>query len=560
MARSASFFRLVLGLLLAIVSSPTHATPLPGVPLSLCVARAQPGDRAAAMFDAPARYDCRSAQTAFGPGDFWLIARAMPAGIGEEKHWHIRFASLWQRRVDVFARFSDGSLRHVALDGQAISRHLRPGAIVEVELPYRAASLTGMVWRVEGAANLRGIVRAPSLATEPQAFASDLVMTAIYAAFAALCLTLLIYNLALLLAMRHRFQIAHCVMIAALFGYAVSGSGALAWLVPGVVNNDRMRVNYLMLATSSAAALVFARDFFERRVFAGWLARAVPVLVAAQVGAATLYGLVAPVALWWIDRLYCWSFVPPLVMVVPVLWRAWRLRSEVRWLFSVAWGAPVLMCALRTAAGLGLVPWSLWLDQSTVVSMSLEALLSSLAIAYRIRLLGRERDQAREGEVRALLLADTDPLTGLLNRRAFLRHAIGRSGGQVLAIADIDHFKAVNEALGHDGGDEVLRLIARSLRAAAPPGALIARIGGEEFAVLGNAGAPPDADILLAAVRGERMPFDVDVTVSLGICAGSLSNEGDWIALYRRADAALFEAKAAGRDRAHVAEPSALAA
>ena len=56
-----------------------------------------------------------------------------------------------------------------------------------------------------------------------------------------------------------------------------------------------------------------------------------------------------------------------------------------------------------------------------MMAMAVEALLSSLAIAYRIRLLSRERDEAREQEIAARLLADTDPLTGLLNRRAFLR-------------------------------------------------------------------------------------------------------------------------------------------
>ncbi|MFX7784946.1 diguanylate cyclase, partial [Acinetobacter baumannii] len=80
-------------------------------------------------------------------------------------------------------------------------------------------------------------------------------------------------------------------------------------------------------------------------------------------------------------------------------------------------------------------------------------LISSVGIAYRIRLLGRERDEARAQELAARALADIDPLTGLLNRRAFLHRAIGRPGAQTLLILDIDHFKAVNETIGHDGGD-----------------------------------------------------------------------------------------------------------
>jgi diguanylate cyclase (GGDEF)-like protein len=166
-----------------------------------------------------------------------------------------------------------------------------------------------------------------------------------------------------------------------------------------------------------------------------------------------------------------------------------------------------------------------------------------------LKLLREERDDAIASEVMARRLADTDPLTGLLNRRAFLRRAIGRSGEQALLIADLDHFKRVNDTLGHDGGDEVLRLFARMLRANVPAGALIARLGGEEFVILSDAARPIEPDTLLAKLRATRMPFDMTVTASIGSCRGTLNDEADWKRLYRGADAALFAAKSAGRDR-----------
>ena len=182
--------------------------------------------------------------------------------------------------------------------------------------------------------------------------------------------------------------------------------------------------------------------------------------------------------------------------------------------------------------------------------MMIEALSSAMVIALRIRQLRDERDIAIEGEVLARRLADTDPLTGLLNRRAFLAQGIGRGEEQMLLIADLDHFKRVNETLGHDGGDEVLRLFARLLRSVSPPGALVARLGGEEFAILAPAQEAPDPDTLLARLRSTRMPFDLLVTASIGTCRGTMASEVEWKALYRGADAALFEAKSAGRDRA----------
>ena len=101
-----------------------------------------------------------------------------------------------------------------------------------------------------------------------------------------------------------------------------------------------------------------------------------------------------------------------------------------------------------------------------------------------------------------------------------------------------------------EAGDEVLRAVARALTAAAPPGALVARLGGEEFAVLGDAGTSIAPATLLTDLRRARMPFDIPVTTSIGTCTGPLLGEADWKALYRQADRALYAAKAAGRDRA----------
>ena len=119
----------------------------------------------------------------------------------------------------------------------------------------------------------------------------------------------------------------------------------------------------------------------------------------------------------------------------------------------------------------------------------------------------------------------------------------------MLLIIDLDHFKRVNETLGHDGGDEVLRVFARMLRTSVPQGTLVARIGGEEFAILTPVDAAVEPEAVLARLRQMRMPFDIQVTASIGTCRGTLTSEVEWKALYRVADAALFDAKSAGRDR-----------
>ncbi len=533
-------------LALASLASPAAAqVGLVGQPVAVCIARVQPGDTPAAMLAATGRFDCSTRQTDFGSGDYWV--RSAPVTVAGAAV--LRSGSLWQKRATLWTAYADGSLAVQRYDGHALTRTIQLGAIVEMPLARRAAPVTRLLWRIDGAANMRGIVVGARIASPAQSIGSNLRMAALYAAFGGLCLALFVYNLALWRAQRHRFLLAYCVMLVTLGAYAFSSSGTLAWTWPDLPNNLRLKVNYVTLAAAAVAALAFARSFFEEHVFPDWLSRLITSVSAAVLGAAALIVVVPGRQIVVLDRIYAASFLLVMVVSGPILWQAWRKRSNYLWLFAIAWALPILLAMVRVAGNFNFTSWSFLLDNSTLVAMTAEALLSSLAIAYRTRLLARERDEAREQESAARQLADRDPLTGLLNRRAFLREAIGRAGKQQLVILDIDHFKRVNETLGHDGGDEVLRIIARVLRGAAPDHALVARLGGEEFAVLAPVGRIA-LERVLDAVRAARMPFDLRVTASLGAAVGSLGAETDWKRLYRDADQALFAAKAAGRDRA----------
>lgn len=153
------------------------------------------------------------------------------------------------------------------------------------------------------------------------------------------------------------------------------------------------------------------------------------------------------------------------------------------------------------------------------------------------------------------LQALTDPLTNLLNRRALQDFCEALSDDDEparLLLIDIDHFKAINDTYGHDAGDEVLVVVANTLDAFSANNVSVARIGGEEFALLGTNEDLPAATALqvLAAVREASMPFDAQVTVSIGIAEGDLGAPEGWQKLYSDADRALYEAKETGRNRA----------
>ena len=163
-------------------------------------------------------------------------------------------------------------------------------------------------------------------------------------------------------------------------------------------------------------------------------------------------------------------------------------------------------------------------------------------------------------------LSRTDALTGLANRRHFraqleLLAAQARVSGAPLSllVLDLDHFKHVNDHYGHEAGDACLARFAEHLQAALDgPGAHLARLGGEEFAVLLPGTAPAQAAALAEALRA-RLAQDVkllpegrlQVSVSIGVAGLGASTE-DGAALFRAADRAMYLAKSEGRDRVRI--------
>jgi len=163
------------------------------------------------------------------------------------------------------------------------------------------------------------------------------------------------------------------------------------------------------------------------------------------------------------------------------------------------------------------------------------------------------------------LMAMTDGLTGIHNRRFFdtqlgIQEKIARRNGTALTLilVDVDHFKAFNTHYGHPGGDGVLRAVAHSLNQSFTRSSdFVARYGGEEFAILSiglsaeNAGR--FADALCRRIRSLRIPHEGApgglLTISAGYAVHTYTDAGQAARLVERADAALYRAKAEGRDR-----------
>ncbi len=158
--------------------------------------------------------------------------------------------------------------------------------------------------------------------------------------------------------------------------------------------------------------------------------------------------------------------------------------------------------------------------------------------------------------------ASTDALTGILNRRAFLRDAdtalgavVRHKGPLSMLMLDIDHFKRVNDAFGHDGGDTALREFTTRVRLMLRSEDLFGRVGGEEFCVvlprINSVGAILAAEKVCEIIRRGAIEIGtsrLNMTVSIGVA--SLADSCDTVAvIQRRADEALYDAKRLGRDR-----------
>jgi len=160
-----------------------------------------------------------------------------------------------------------------------------------------------------------------------------------------------------------------------------------------------------------------------------------------------------------------------------------------------------------------------------------------------------------------------DGLTGLANRRRFsaalqdwMRHARATGEPLIMLVLDLDHFKAINDGHGHAVGDACLRIFAQTLQNAFPSPDLTARLGGEEFAVLLRSGRLADAvrcaDVLRISLPEivSRDGPGIPLQVSVGVARFDPERHLEPDALYSEADAALYRAKAQGRNRVCVAD------
>jgi diguanylate cyclase (GGDEF)-like protein len=544
----AAVFSCLFALLLSSAPASAKATDLHS-----CLRAAANSETVAQMLAHPGKFDCESGQSTLPPGDYWARFAIGAETKTDSQAMVFRTASLWDEGLKLAVIRADGSIEHYRpfLD-QGIAP-LRLGSTVVIPIDQKPQPITAIYAKIENSVAVRGVILQSQLSSADDAIRYEMLLAVFYAAFAGLCITLLVYNLALWRGLGAPFLLAYCVMLVAALAYALVSSGAPHYFSTTFSALDRLRMTSVLLTVNAATVMIFIRHFFEATSIPKWLVRITYVQAAAMVAFSLVYAAFTPTHLQQLDPIYVYSFAPLPIIFAGYVVVAFRRRDPFLAYFLAAWLAPAIAVVVRVCFGLGLLPYHILIENSTLIALAVEALISSLAIGKRIHLMAIARDRAELAEARALVIADTDALTGLPNRRAFIRTLLDEPREWQLVLVDIDHFKRVNDTLGHVDGDEVLVTLSTIIKSYATDRSVIARLGGEEFAIAtrtdGETAKLVDPETLLRQIRQAPMPGGYRITASIGIATRAICEEQDWIVLYRAADMALYRAKSEGRDR-----------
>jgi two-component system, sensor histidine kinase LadS len=316
------------------------------------------------------------------------------------------------------------------------------------------------------------------------------------------------------------------------------------------------------VAISAAAAALFVREFANLRLFSpkvyrafGWLAAAFVVLAASNV-LRVIPGMSSPIA-----ALGNLMFLGSAIFTLVVSYLAWRGGNRAAGWFLVAWA---LLCTFQILTALRLLYGRAddaqgLLYYGLAPSMVAAAVLIALGTSDRLR---AQSMALTEAERRA----QTDPLTGVLNRRSLIERldaACMRAKARGLPVSvlfiDLDHFKQINDSYGHAAGDACLAAVIAPIHAELRQSDTIGRYGGEEFVVILSgadaASAHPIAERIcrrVAEVRVEGFGAPIHLTCSIGVAASDTL--GVWGQhLIAQADTAQYVAKRAGRNQVQLA-------
>jgi diguanylate cyclase (GGDEF)-like protein len=399
----------------------------------------------------------------------------------------------------------------------------------------------------------------PIVLATPEAFiANEARSQLLQGLMAGAMLCLLLYSLTQWVSLRESMFLYYGVTIAGtgLFFVAYSGLGPQhLW-----GDSDWLNVNVAPLSVLLAivGACLFIEQVLEIRAIRPWIARALRVLSA--LAAASALAFVVGLIDYRMAQQLATVFGPlPMIAAIPAAWLRARRSEPVGVYMLIGWGAYAVSTLIMAALLRGWIDANFWTQNVFQFGAMFEMAMWMRVLGVRIENLRASAQRAHLERDALRSMAHTDALTGLPNRRGLsevLQQALQHASAERMTavfLLDLDGFKPINDRLGHEAGDEVLVGVARRLQALLRGSDTVARLGGDEFVVVAS-GLASDADAQALGRKlldGFRQPFAAAgqpcaVGLTIGYALAPLDG-GDALSLLKRADAAMYAGKQAGR-------------
>lgn len=375
------------------------------------------------------------------------------------------------------------------------------------------------------------------------------------ALLAGLALCLVAYSLLQWASLRDALYLKYAALAtgSAMFSFAQFGLGVqLLWPGGGWVE-AHAAASFALLASGSTFAFVHhvLKDIQPERWFR-WSMWA---------GMALLFGTLAAFLVDLVNARFALAIVGtvgllPSVLGLPGAVRLMRRGDPVGVTLLVAWVCYFIASATMVGMLRGQLPAHFWTLHAFQIGATLDMLLFMRVVALRAQAARQEAVRLEQERDKLQQLAHTDALTGLRNRRG-LEEAVNallaqRTADRVVAlyVIDLDGFKAINDAHGHDAGDALLLAVAHRLRRTMRAGDLVARLGGDEFVVVASGMTHADqAQHVAQLIHGAFLPpFEVAgqrQTLRAAVGWATAPDDGDqWQTLFTQADGAMYANKA----------------
>lgn len=464
--------------------------------------------------------------------------------------WILEVADAYAGQVTLYVA-DEAGVHLVGEGGAALPFAVRPFDFQHPAFPLLEPASSTRTYYLRAKSENRLVL--PLHAWQPSSFAGSASRFNLYVGLHfGILVALIAYNLFLLRSTRDRSFAYYVLYLSAYLGAQITFFGVGQQILWPTWPEFNTRVLHFFAGLGLASGLLFSMHFLGTRSMLPRIDKALRT----GVGISLLLAALAP----WLPvpvsgraTNLIFAFTPIVVLAGALRWRAGFLPARY---FTVAWIFLVGGLFIHSLTSIGLLSPSQLTHWATSIGASIEAILLSLALGYRLQLLEAENRHVAQ-------LAQTDTLSGLLNRRGLDRQVQAvtqrrkEGGGSTsLMLCDIDHFKHINDTYGHDAGDAAIRHMSTLLLEVARECDSVARVGGEEFVVLMPNTNLAGATVLAERVRdvlqncaldwkGER----IAMTTSIGVTEFSADREEALGPALARADAGLYRAKNSGRNR-----------